>query len=479
MARKRKRKDAKSSGAVAFSTSQAGAVASANQAAATDAMQSGMDLFRQAAQKLKNVNVEQSKGNLFEYIEAARFNANAAEKGSNLIAEVTAAQGQPTAPADIVIKSGEEVVKEVQAKASRSSATMVREQAQEKYLGMDRLVPEDKAENVQDITRRFAERYKERGDPRAGTFSDSSEHITGGLNEGGVDSGGTSLDELYAAGEHPKLFALQQELQAVGKEAVVSGGSAALAGAVMGGAISTVRNVYAVSSGKKSAGYAAVDVAKDTGKSGLRAGAVGAGGAVIRHVGAKAGMGALAKSNVATAVAASVIDAGVTVVAFAKGEITGEHAAERLGQNGCSTASGVFVGAAAGAVFGPPGAVVGSVVGYMVASGVYQSCMNVLREGRLAEQEADRVVAMCAAAVAAMDAERRRFERALDLALEKRDKGFERCLQQIDVCLVSKNPEAAILPLVEIAGLCGRELKLGSFEEFEELMADEEAVLVL
>lgn len=122
MARKRKKKGAQTADPVAFGASQLGAASSADQAAATDAMRDGMNLFRQAAQNLENVNVEQSKGNLFEYIEAARFNTSATENGSNLVAEVTAAQGQPTAPADIVIKSGDEVVKEVQAKASRSSA---------------------------------------------------------------------------------------------------------------------------------------------------------------------------------------------------------------------------------------------------------------------------------------------------------------------------------------------------------------------
>ncbi len=464
--------------AAEFGAGQAGVVASAHQAAAADATRQGMDLFRQAAQNLAKVDLEKSKGNLFEYIEASRFNASAAEKGSKLVAEVTAAHGQPQAPADILVKSGEQVVKEVQAKTSRSSTWMAREQAQEKYLGMDRLVPADKAERVQEYTRRLAERYEERGDPRAEAFADSNEHITGKLRAGGVESRGTRLDETYAAGRHPKVFALEEELRAVGKEVMTSGGNAALAGMVMGGAISTVRNIYAVSSGKKSAGDAAVDVAKDSGVAGLRAGAVGAGGAVVRHVGAKVGVGALTKANVATAVAASAIEAGSTVVSFARGEISGEEAAEKLGQNGCSTASGLFVGAAAGAVFGPPGAVVGSLVGYMVASGVYQSCMNILREGRLVEKEADRVVAMCAASIAAMDAERRRFEIALDLALEKRERAFDDYLEQIDNCLVSSTPEASILPLVQIAALCGRRLDLGTFEDFDELMCDEDAVLV-
>ena len=39
----------------------------------------GMDLFRKAVKSKVNVNFDQKKGNLFEYIEAAKFNKNAAK----------------------------------------------------------------------------------------------------------------------------------------------------------------------------------------------------------------------------------------------------------------------------------------------------------------------------------------------------------------------------------------------------------------
>ncbi len=60
---------------------------------ATDTMQQGMDLFRIAAKKLGAVNPKIAQGNLFEYIEAAKFNADAALKGSPLKASITAAEG--------------------------------------------------------------------------------------------------------------------------------------------------------------------------------------------------------------------------------------------------------------------------------------------------------------------------------------------------------------------------------------------------
>ena len=64
---------------------------------------------------IQNGHFDQQKGNLFEYIEAAKFNADAASKGMSAKAVVTDVYDQGAA-ADILIKDGGRVQKEVQAK---------------------------------------------------------------------------------------------------------------------------------------------------------------------------------------------------------------------------------------------------------------------------------------------------------------------------------------------------------------------------
>ena len=106
----------------------------------------GMKLFREVAQKKHNVDFEKVKGNLFEYIEAAKFNVDSASKNSNLKAVVTDSIGRPHDAADIEIIKDDKVVKQVQAKFSTSkdsavdSVTMHRKKI---YKGMDRLIRKD------------------------------------------------------------------------------------------------------------------------------------------------------------------------------------------------------------------------------------------------------------------------------------------------------------------------------------------------
>ena len=68
-----------------------GNMASMSAQNATNAAIDGMDLFRwkMGTPIIQNGHFDQQKGNLFEYIEAAKFNADAAGKGMSARAVVT------------------------------------------------------------------------------------------------------------------------------------------------------------------------------------------------------------------------------------------------------------------------------------------------------------------------------------------------------------------------------------------------------
>jgi hypothetical protein len=464
--------------AVALGAGVAGALGAAADAAATDEAVRGMDALRDVAERLARVGVEQKKGNLFEYIEATRFNVDAARRGVDARAVVTADVGRPHDPADIELVDGVgRVLRKVQAKASKSTTAEVRMLSESKYDGMDKLVPSDHAETVRRKAALLAERGTRAGPSRA-SLRDTADRATGQLRHGGASSGGTTLDETYQAAEHPQRTSLQLELRSVAQEAAVTAGQAALAGAVMGGALSVVRETWAVTQGDRDKAEAVGNVAKATAKSSLRSGLVGATSAAVRYGGVKAGVGALTKSNVATASAAALIDVGVTVYAFARGEVAGDVAAERIGRTGCSTLSGVYAGAAAGAVFGPAGAVAGSVVGYMLAGAVYQSCLATLRSGRLAEEEAARVVALCDEAIAALAAERERFEAAVQAHVAANRAALGAHLGALDAALEADDPAAAVVAMADLSSDLGHELKLVGFEEFDRFMTEEDGPLV-
>ena len=467
-------------GIAAFAGGAHGAAASAPQAAGADSLRDGMDLFRAAAERLTNVDVGQSKGNLFEYIEAARFNRAAAEAGSELKAIVTAAAGAPTAPDDLRIMHHDEVVKRLQAKVSESSTRMASAQADPKYEGMDRLVPSDKAELVRNYSEVLAGRHGPGPDSKGRDWSDSAPRIRGETEAEGISSEGTTLAETIEAGKAPGRFALKEELGAVASEVKVSAAQAALAAAVVGGAMSAVRNGVAVFRGDKGVGEAVRDASVDAARSGVRGAAVGATGAVIRTAAVRGGLQSLAKANVATALAAAAVESGVIAWQLTRGEIDAAEAAERLGRTGVATGSGLFFGGAAALLIPGPGwAVAGSMAGYMLASSLYQGCLAILKGARLAEEEADQLVALADAAIAQLTSQRAEFEARLDEALEARDERWAHALTRVDLAMASATPEGAVDGLSDLAVLFDSQLAFRSRADFDRFMLEGDEPLVL
>ena len=432
-----------------------------SEAAASDAMRDGMELFLDKAGQWKNLGVGQKKGHLFECIEAAKFNTAAARKGSGVRAHVTATEaGRAHDPVDVEIRGGRgKVFERHQLKASNNPRGTARSLSDPKYAGMRKHAPRDQVDVVRHVTR--------------------DEDVTGELRHQGVSSGGTDLRELRSAAENPKGYAFRQELRQVGREALAAGGNAAAAGAVLGGAISAIENLRACSKGEIDGRRAARNVVSDTARSGVRSGGTGMLGAFLRHVASKAGIPALARSNVATAAAAGLVETADTVRDYAKGRISIEAAAERLGQTGCCTASGLHAGAAAGAVFGPGGAAVGSIAGYVLAATVYQSCIAVIREARLAEEEADRIVALSGHAVRVMDQRREQMERMLTTRLDARSAAVAGCCDAVDRALVVNRPDKAVRALSGLAAMYGKRLRFRDFEDFDRFMTESGAPLVL
>ena len=430
-----------------FVSTQIGATSEhvTREAAASDETRRGIELFRIWGGWKKEPHLK--KGHLFEAIVAKNFNEDAARKGIKSRAHVTAAEGRHRGPVDIEIRDRRgHVTKEAQLKSHSDGRKAVRELGPKKYDGMHKQVLKGKSGDTPGI--------KEE------------------LDGGGASSGTTTSKELEHATRNPRIYAMQQEIKQVSREAAVTGAYAAAAGAIFGGAVSAVSNYITYLNGQKNGKQALADTAKQSVKSGIRSGSSAGLGSFIRHIGSKVGSRALSKSNVATAVASGVVDSGVAVYRFAKGEITAEEAATRLGDTGCSTLSGIYVGAAGGAVFGPAGAIVGSVVGYMLAASVYQSCVAVFQEAKLAEEEAKRVVALCEEAARAMDEKGRQFEARLATYLNDRRVSFDKHFKQIDDALFADDHKRAIRGLSGLARSFGRELRLAKFEDFQEFMVE-------
>ena len=259
----------------------------------------------------------------------------------------------------------------------------------------------------------------------------------------------------------------------------MTGANAAIAGFIITGAISGVKNTIIASKGDITFEEALSNTVKDGEKSALRSGVTGVGGTVIRYGATKLGVKALSKSNVAVTVAAGVIDIGASVYSFAQGEITSEELIERIGQTGTCTTCSLYVGAAGGAVLGPIGAVVGSIAGYLIAASIYQSATAIFKEARLAEAEAERVIAMCDVACRIMKEQREEFKRLLELNFKACCAEFDACFAAMDAGLNSNNYELATQSLGDLATFFGKKLQFETFEEFDYFMLNSNSSLIL
>ena len=480
MKKKNKRSAGSGEHAKSFAAAQVASATASNYAEATDKMVEGMDVFRRVVAETGSNPMRH--GNLFECIEAAKFNADAALKGLDLNAQVTASPSDPTflkdphSPADVVIRNGGQVVREVQAKAYRDPSSAAFAVKDGKYSGMDRLVPEDKAPRVSELLDNRAESAS----INAGDYQDASENLKSELSHGDVSSSGTTYDESISAKDHPHIYSTVMEAKQLGKEVGASAGHAAVAGLLIGGGVSAIKNTLAVRNGKKDIESAIADSTKDGVRVGVKSAAIGGTGAVIRFGANKAGLETLAKSNIATAVAAGVINTGVTIYALAKGEIDTEIAMERMGQAGVSTVYGMFAGSVAGVVFaGPAAAMVGTIAGYLLANSAYQSCIAILKEARFAEDRAKIIRSICDEAVKEMEKQRNSFELQVDEQLNVKRGEISKRFAEIDQSMKGDDTGAALIALSDFALMFGKHLRFQSFDDFDEHMQDSNRVLNL
>ena len=311
-----------------------GNMATVNAQNATNAAINGMDLFRwkMGTPIIKNGHFDQQKGNLFEYIEAAKFNTDAASKGMSAHAVVTDVYDQGAA-ADILIEADGKVQKEVQAKFVKSFNNGVENSAAKsvldqtggqnghwgKYKSMDRLIRKDDHYNAEgsllEEAKKLSKDRAESGNIHAEDFRDVHEHLTDELYYGDATSGGTTFEEIQTAYASPYKYAKAFERKAVRAEMKCTSANMAKANFVTTGIVSGITNMFEIFQDKKELADALHDVGADAVKGAARGSATGVVSTAIRYKGIKAGSALLSDSAAATVMAGGIIDGGVAAFA--------------------------------------------------------------------------------------------------------------------------------------------------------------------
>lgn len=336
--------------------------------------EAGTKILKEMYEQYKNVSSKQTQGRMFEIIETTKFNAAAANKGSELRAIMTEHLGMPHHEADIFIKNASgDVLRRIQAKSSESPAALATYIRNEKYKGMDRLVNSNHKDKVEGL---MDQRINKNG-VYTNQYKDAQKHLKGEIEHGNVKSGGTTYKEAKYAAENPSNYTRELE-----KRAVVTGArNAIVGGALVGGVVGMVAE-----------GGRGIFTDEFSVKETLKNGAVSsARGAVIS--GCAYGMKYLGrnnpifKGNVAASLASSAVTMTESTYRFLKGKVTTEEYIKEIGSTGVSCLSGIVMTAAGSVMFGPVGGAVAGTIAVMGMQQLYKVFLTAQNDLQLAREE--------------------------------------------------------------------------------------------
>ena len=141
-----------------------GNAASQNVQMGTDTAIDSMRELLYKAGKISKVGFEQSKGNLFEYIEAAKLQTNMANCGErfdrNPVTDLAAGRGGyggHTAPDDFRMQRNGRIVGQGQAKYNNSAWRAAQNFVDPKYTDMQRIAPTDQMADIESCLHKMAE----------------------------------------------------------------------------------------------------------------------------------------------------------------------------------------------------------------------------------------------------------------------------------------------------------------------------------
>ena len=291
--------------------------------------------------------------------------------------------------------------------------------------------------------------------------------------------GSVSSKEAKFAREHPELSTAMDVTKVSFRAGLESMGISA----AIGSSISLIRNVVSACQGEIDGETAALNVAKDT----AGVAAVGFGTAFAGSM-IKGGMQnatnemmrGLSQTNLPAVIVNGTLEIGRTLVLYFQGEIDGAECLEQLGEKGyggIASAAGAFLGTAIPIpVIGP---MIGSIVGYAIASASYGLLLSSLKEAKLAHEERLRVEAICAEHIKLIREYRAQLETMIADYLQKTGEVFHEAFDGIKSAWEIGDVDGFISGANKITAALGKEVLFETQEECDKMMLDSDLTIVI
>lgn len=385
----------------------AGSAASRNVQMGTDTAIDSMEELLYKAGRVSKVGFDQSKGNLFEYIEAAKLQTNMANQGHhfdrNPVTDLgvdRGGYGGHTAPDDFRMQKDGRIVGRGQAKYNNSPWRAARNFVNPKYMGMQRIAPTDQMEAINSCLHQMLANGEISKAAYEDAVSDLMKHGLTDLSTG-IASGGTTTAELQKlCGPDGKIsqtavrqYASHFEGRQLAREASTTAANMAVASGVTTAIISGTQNLFEVLQDKKKLNEALAEVKADTIQSTLRGSGTGVLSSALRYGGKKAAAPVLSDSTAATVMAAGLIDGGAALYSYAKGELSGRQLQNALVDTTVKSVSTVYFTKAAEVVLGAVNPFVPMAV-YTAAAYVVSCTRAIIQQAELNAAEYDRMTAL-------------------------------------------------------------------------------------
>lgn len=460
--------------------------------AGTDITKLNGDMLIDEALRRKNVNFEQAKGNLFEYIESAKLERNMANAGKGTLQyrPVTDAKAKwggrqrPHDPADFIIAHQGKVTRG-QAKYNNSARKAAENLTNPKYANMQRNVPVDQVPTV----RQAILDMKAKGQISAKAADDALANLSAnGLTDKatGISSGGTTTKEMQELEKDGKIYQakVKRRVKKTNSEQYrmeIEGGieNGAKSAALMTGVIESVTNFAAFVNGKKDLKTAVKDAGENTAKAAVYGGASGGLSAWIRTRAVNGKLPSMLKNgDMAAVLANGVIDSGIAIWKYIDGKISSKELAGELQGTAVNAAATIYFTQATQMALGATNAFVPVAI-YTVASFVVSNTRAVIRQHRLNAEKYNKLADLYEEAAATMTVYRQQLEAELETYLAKKRYMLQYFMNNVDSCMQNEeSPERLIAVLSCFATNLGTELKYAKFSEFTKMMQSDEVDVI-
>lgn len=288
-----------------------------------------------------------------------------------------------------------------------------------------------------------------------------------------TDSGMTTEQAIFYR-EHPKIATALD----IAKTSHRAGLEGAQYGAIIGGTISLVRNIFSLAQEEKGFSESTSDFLLETTQSAAVGYATAFAGSAIKggmQQSSTQGIRALAGTNAPVLVVNVCLSLGGSIKRYAQGEITESQLLAEVGEKSASMLSSGMMAALGQLLIPVPfvGAAIGGMIGCTLSSIFYQSALDSARGAEISRQRLAETQQLQAAARESIKQQQQDLENFLRKEIPQL---FDETRQLFSILNQESNDIDAFAEGINLyATLLGKELQFQSLQEFDEFMLSDQS----